>query len=207
MKDLDLNDPKRRRLMQASLVMGGLGALLSVRAAAAQRSAISMQLGWVPGGGQVGEVVAKRLGFYEREGIDLKIEPGAQYRWRGHRGLRPWADRTGLVQPIGHAGGVRGLPIKCFAVGVQRHPYAFFSLGKNPIRKPQDMIGKRIGIHATGMVLLKAMLARHQIPENQVSIVPIGSDMMPCSAAAWTPWPAGRPTSRRSRRWAPSASI
>ena len=76
MKDLDLNDPKRRRLMQASLVMGGLGALLSVRAAAAQRSAISMQLGWVPGGGQVGEVVAKRLGFYEREGIDLKIEPG-----------------------------------------------------------------------------------------------------------------------------------
>ena len=41
------------------------------------------------------------------------------------------------------------------------------------------MIGKRIGIHATGMVLLKAMLARHQIPENQVSIVPIGSDMMP----------------------------
>ena len=49
--------------MQASLVMGGLGALLSVRAAAAQRSAISMQLGWVPGGGQVGEVVAKRLGL------------------------------------------------------------------------------------------------------------------------------------------------
>ena len=29
------------------------------------------------------------------------------------------------------------------------------------------------------MVLLKAMLARHQIPESQVSIVPIGSDMMP----------------------------
>ena len=97
-----------------------------------------------------------------------------------------------------------GLPIG-FAVGVQRHPYAFFSLGKNPIRKPQDMIGKRIGIHATGMVL-KAMLARHQIPESQVSIVPIGSDMMPLLSGRVTPWPAGRPTSRRSRRWAPSAS-
>ena len=60
---------------------------------------------------------------------------------------------------------------------MQRHPYAFFSLGKNPIRKPQDMIGKRIGIHACGAA--QAMLARHQIPENQVSIVPIGSDMMP----------------------------
>ena len=124
-----------------------------------------MQLGWVPGGGQVGEVVAKRLGFYEREGIDLKIEPGG-----------PNIDGVAIV-----ASGVgepdrsrpahrscwrcpRDCRSRCFAVGVQRHPYAFFSLGKNPIRKPQDMIGKRIGIHATGMVLLKAMLARHQIP-------------------------------------------
>lgn len=180
MKDLDLNDPKRRRLMQASLVMGGLGALLSVRAAAAQRSAISMQLGWVPGGGQVGEVVAKRLGFYEREGIDLKIEPGGP----NIDGVAIVASGRGQTGQVSSSPSVmlavsEGLPIKCFAVGVQRHPYAFFSLGKNPIRKPQDMIGKRIGIHATGMVLLKAMLARHQIPENQVSIVPIGSDMMP----------------------------
>ena len=147
MKNLDLNDPKRRRLMQASLVMGGLGALLSVRAAAAQRSAISMQLGWVPGGGQVGEVVAKRLGFYEREGIDLKIEPGGP----NIDGVAIVASGRGQTGQVSSSPSVmlavsEGLPIKCFAVGVQRHPYAFFSLGKNPIRKPQDMIGKRIGI-------------------------------------------------------------
>jgi NitT/TauT family transport system substrate-binding protein len=58
---------------------GGLaasGALLSVRALATERAAVSMQLGWVPGGNQVGEVVAKRLGYYEQEGIDFKIQPG-----------------------------------------------------------------------------------------------------------------------------------
>ena len=31
----------------------------------------------------------------------------------------------------------QGLPIKCFAVGIQKHPYCFFSLKKKPIRKPR----------------------------------------------------------------------
>ena len=128
MKDLDLNDPKRRRLMQASLVMGGLGALLSA-AAAAQRSAISMQLGWVPGGGQVGEVVAKRLGFYEREGIDLKIEPGLHI------------DGVAIVASgRGQTGQVSSSPSSCCwrcprdcrssASPSACHPYAFFSLAR-----------------------------------------------------------------------------
>ena len=72
-----------------------------------------------------------------------------------------------------------GLPIKCIATGLQQHPYSFFSLKKNPIRTPHDMIGKRIGIQSTGMVLLKALLAKNKIPESQVNIVPIGADMMP----------------------------
>ena len=61
-----------------------------------------------------------------------------------------------------------GLPIKCIAVGLQQHPYTFFSLKKKPMRTPQDMIGKRIGIQSTGMVLLKALLAKNKIAESQV---------------------------------------
>ncbi len=74
-----LENPGRRRVLQTSLLAGGLaasGALLSVRALATERAAVSMQLGWVPGGNQVAEVVAKRLGYYEQEGIDFKIQPG-----------------------------------------------------------------------------------------------------------------------------------
>jgi len=164
-------------------MMGGLaasGALLSVRALAAQHVSVNMQLGWVPGGNQVGEVVAKRLGFYEQEGIDFNIQPGGP----NIDGVAIVASGRGQVGQVSSSPSVmlavsEGLPIKSFAVGVQRHPYAFFSLKKNPIRKPQDMIGKRIGIHATGMVLLKALMSKYKLTESQVNIVPVGSDMMP----------------------------
>ncbi|GAB7550250.1 ABC transporter substrate-binding protein [Cupriavidus sp. 8B] len=177
-----LDDPSRRRVLQASLLAAGLatGTLLSVRSFAADRAAVNMQLGWIPGGNQVGEVVAKRLGYYEQEGIDFKILPGGP----NVDGVAIVASGRGEAGQISSSPSVmlavsEGLPVQCFATGLQRHPYAFFSLKKAPIRTPQDMIGKRIGIHATGLVLLKALLVKHKIAESQVNIVPIGSDMMP----------------------------
>jgi NitT/TauT family transport system substrate-binding protein len=52
-------------------------------------------------------------------------------------------------------------------------------LKKNPIHEPKDMIGKRIGIQATGVILLRALLAANRIPEDKVKIVTIGAEMTP----------------------------
>jgi NitT/TauT family transport system substrate-binding protein len=71
------------------------------------------------------------------------------------------------------------IPVTCFAVGAQQHPYAFFSLPRSPIRKPEDMIGKKIGIQATGQILLTALLKKHNIPEDKVEKVIVGSDFTP----------------------------
>ena len=37
-----------------------------------------------------------------------------------------------------------GIPVKAFAAGYQKHPFTYFSLADNPIRTPEDMIGKTI---------------------------------------------------------------
>ena len=71
------------------------------------------------------------------------------------------------------------IPIMCFAVGAQEHPYAFFSLKKKPIRAPKDMVGKKVGIQSTGIILLRALLAKNKIDEKAVTIVTIGADMTP----------------------------
>src|SRR5258708_18897900 len=71
------------------------------------------------------------------------------------------------------------IPVICFAAGAQEHPYAFFSLKKNPIREPKDLIGKKVGIQATGIILLRALLAKNKIPDKDVQIVTIGADMSP----------------------------
>lgn len=179
----DSVDMTRRQLLGASVAAGGLavsGALLSVQALAADKVAVNMQLGWLAGGNQIGEVAAKRLGYYEQEGIDFSIQPGG-----------PNIDGVALIASGRYEAGQvssspsimlavsQDLPIKCFAAGLQQHPYTFFSLKKNPIRKAQDMVGKKIGIQSTGMVLLRALLAKNKIAEKDVNIIPIGSDMTP----------------------------
>ncbi len=146
-------DRNRRRLLAASAAGGLLGAgnLLSIGAHAAGKTKIDMQLGWLIGGNQIGEVVAKQLGYYEQEGIDFEIQPGGPnidgvaIVASGRYELGQVSSSPSLMLAVS-----QGLPIKCFAVGVQKHPYCFFSLKKKPIRTPQDMVGKKVGIQSTG---------------------------------------------------------
>lgn len=174
-----LSNARRRHVLKASLV-SAVGGLLSLDTFAQGKAGIKMQIGWLAGGNQIGEVVAKRLGYYEQEGIDFSLTPGG-----------PNVDGVAVVasgrQDVGQVSSSpsimlaasQGLPVKCFAVGAQRHPYCFFSLEKKPVRKPADFIGKKVGIQSTGVVLLRALLAQNNIPEKEVDIIPIGGDMSP----------------------------
>jgi len=175
-------DPARRRLLKTSLAAGGLaaGGFLSIDALAQGKARISMQLGWIPSVNQVGEVVAKRLGFYEQEGIEFAIQPGGP----NIDGVAIVASGRYEVGQVSSSPSVmlavsQGLPIKCFAVGAQKHPFTFFSLGKNPVRKPADLVGKKVGIPSTAAILLRALLAKNKIAEKDVTVVTIGSDMAP----------------------------
>jgi NitT/TauT family transport system substrate-binding protein len=178
-----LVNPQRRQIIKASLLTGGLaatGSLLTIQARAADKATVNMQLGWIAGGNQIGEVVAKRMGYYDAEGINLAIQPGGP----NVDGVAVVASGRYELGQVSSSPSVmlavsQGLPIKCFAVGAQRHPYCFFSLAKNPVRKPADLVGKKVGIQSTGMVLLRALLAKNKINEKDVNVIPIGADMMP----------------------------
>jgi NitT/TauT family transport system substrate-binding protein len=173
----------RRSFLKASLLTGGLaaaGGLISVQSRASGKTQINMQLGWLASVNNIGEVVAKRLGYFEQEGIDFTIQPGGPnidgvaVVASGHAALGEVSSSPSIMMAVS-----QGLPIKCFAVGAQRHPYAFFSLQKKPVRKPADLVGKKIGMQTTGMVLLRALLAQNKISEKDVDVVPIGSDLSP----------------------------
>jgi NitT/TauT family transport system substrate-binding protein len=159
------------------LVSGGL---LSFGARAAGKAPANLQLGWIPGVNQVGEVVAKRLGFYQQEGLDFAIQPGGP-NIDGVAIVASGRYEVGQVasSPSIMLAASQGLPIKCFAVAGQKHPFAFFSLPKAPVRKPADFVGKRVGIQSTSAVILRALLAKHKVPEKDVKVITIGPDLSP----------------------------
>lgn len=179
-----MKNTSRRHFLKAGTAAFGalaLPTIISSRGfAAAGTRTINMQLGWLGGGNQLGEVAAKHLGYFEEEKLDFVIQPGG-----------PSIDGVAIVasgrfeigqvssSPSLMLAASQGIPIRSFAVSAQEHPYAFFSLPKNPIKTPQDMVGKKIGIQATGKILLSALLKKHNIPDSDVEVVVIGADMTP----------------------------
>ncbi len=174
----------RRRMMKGAAAIGAgatvLGPMLSVTGNAQGKPAVNLQLGWLLSGNQIGEVCAKAMGYYDAEGIDLKFQAGGP-NIDGVAVVAAGRFETGQVSssPSLMLAASQDIPIKCFATGAQVHPYTFFSLKKNPVREPKDMIGKKVGIQATGVILLRALLAKNKIAEKDVTIVTIGADMAP----------------------------
>src|SRR5215468_5759690 len=154
--------------------------LISVEARGQGKTVVNMQLGWLLSGNQIGEVCAKQLGYYEQEGVEMRFQAGGP-NIDGVAVVAAGRFEVGQVSssPSLMLAASQDIPVVCFAAGLQEHPYAFFSLKKNPVREPKDLVGKRVGIQATGVILLRALLAKNKIPESEVKIVTIGADMSP----------------------------
>ena len=182
MRHLSSRQLRRRSLLKGGAATGFAAAALlpSGGFAQAKTQTINLQLGWLAGNNQIGEVSAKNLGYFEEEKLNVVIQPGG-----------PSIDGVAIVASGRHEIGQvssspslmlavsQKIPVMCFATGLQRHPYAYFSLPKKPVRTAKDLIGKKVGIQATAKVLLNALMKKHGIAEKDVEVVIIGSEMTP----------------------------
>jgi NitT/TauT family transport system substrate-binding protein len=186
---------RRRFLGGSALMAGGVafgGAVLSACASNASSSAsggggggggltkLNYQIAWVGDNGVLGEVVALEKGYYKDAGLDINFVPGGP-------SVDPVTMVAGGSSQVGQTSSSpaimlarsQGEPVKAFATGLQEHPYAYISLPKNPVHKPQDLVGKTVGIQATGQILLNALLAKNNIDPNSVKVQVLGSDFTP----------------------------
>lgn len=172
----------RRRFLSNAALVGGLAAtqtFVGIRAGkAADVAEVRMQLGWLASNGLIGEVAAQKKGFFTEQGINLTIVPGGP-NVDGVAGVAAGQSAIGQISssPSVMLARSAGMPVKAFLAGYRKHPFTYFSLKKAPIREPKDMIGKTIATQPTAFILLRALLAQNGIPEDQVKMVNMGSDM------------------------------
>jgi NitT/TauT family transport system substrate-binding protein len=165
-------------LTAAAILPGAV--LRAGRVNAAGETVINMQLGWIGGNGQIGEIAASKLGYFAEEGLALEITPGGP-NIDGVASVFSGSAQVGQISssPSIMLARSQGVPIKCIAAGYQEHPFSYFSLEDNPIREPKDMIGKTIGTNGTARILLSALLAKNGIAEDEVEVVVVGADLNP----------------------------
>ena len=144
---------------------------------------VTVKLKWVHQAQFAGQYMAKEKGFYKDEGLnvtltsftfenpslDSVIDGSALFGITG-------ADELLLKIQEGH-------PLKAIAVIYQINPVCAYSLSESNITKPQDFIGKTIGIERASDgtdinvgILYYAMMAKQSINRSQVNEVTIGYD-------------------------------
>lgn len=178
-------------------VLGGAGAFASVARAGANRltaydgyGTLNYRLSWIENAQFAGVYVADTQGLYEKAGFSsVHLLPGG-----------PTASPIESDVAVGHAfiapsqpdltaqAILKGASLKIVAALYQKNPFAILSLGRKPIPTPKDMIGKRIGVQASNMVIWNAFLAANRIKASDVHVVPVQFDLTPLTSGQVDGW-------------------
>lgn len=175
----------RRRFLKGGAVLGALAAgpgvtLLAPTASRADTAKVVIQYDWLMGNGQIGDVVAVHNGYFKDQGLEVEMNPGGPNSATlapvvsGQAGLGQFSGVSQLLLARS-----AGAPVRLFATGYQQAPFAYFSLPRAPVHKPEDLYGKRIGIQPTARATLDALIAKAKLDPSKLNISTMGFDMTP----------------------------
>ena len=152
---------------------------LVVAAALAASSASSFalekvvyQLDWLPGGDKAPVYVGKAKGFFEAEGIEVKIAQGRgstdaiTKMAAGHSDIGS-ADIVALLAAKAN----NDVPVTGVMNLFSQAPYAFFSLEKSNINSVKDLVGKQVASSpfTSSNVFFPYMMKSNGVEEKQVN--------------------------------------
>ena len=109
-------------------------------------------------------------GYYKHEGLDVTIKEGAGAQ-QAINLIASKEDDLASADFLVLANAVsKGAPVKAVFGYVQRNAWAVISFEDANLQKPQDLVGKTVGIIADHKVLLELLLRSNHIAPDQVTI-------------------------------------
>ncbi|WP_019400074.1 MULTISPECIES: ABC transporter substrate-binding protein [unclassified Chelatococcus] len=136
---------------------------------------MKLTLNFLAAGPNAGFMYAKKLGLYEKAGIDLTIEEGKGSGTTAQQVATGQTDVGFADAPAAMQLRTKGAPVKIVAPILQTNGFAIISLKEMGINTPQDLIGKTLAVQpgTAQTTLLEAILAANNIDKTKVNIVNI----------------------------------
>ncbi len=140
----------------------------------------TFQASWINDAEFTGYFTAMDKGFYAAEGLDLTYLPGGPDVIPESALIAGKADLT-LTTPDTTIQAIvdQGAPFKIIGTQYQKNPLGVVSLAKNPIKKPEDLIGKTLAVPPVNVISVEAMLKISGVDRSKVNIVPYAYDPTP----------------------------
>jgi ABC-type nitrate/sulfonate/bicarbonate transport system substrate-binding protein len=192
------------RLAGGVALLGGLGtvgdAVLGGAqvAGAASLTPISFQLGWLTNTEFAGTYLAASKGYYAKAGLEVKVLPGEGVDVEGIVGAGKAIVGDSNADTCS-AAVAQGADLKIIGAKYQKNPFCMISSAKKPIKTPQELIGKKVGVNAYNFTGWSTFLAINGISKSQVDTVNEGYTSGPEALAdgrvdAWMGFITNEPT-------------
>ena len=146
----------------------------------AQAKRLNVQLLWIKNVEFAGYWIADDQGMYTNEGVTPNFLAGGPDVVVENVIAGGGAD-VGVTGGIGFVTDAiaAGSDFVVFATGYQTAPAGLLSLASNPVRTPQDLVGKKIGAQQGAHQIIDAIFSINGLPAGQYTFVPVGFDPAP----------------------------
>ena len=140
----------------------------------------TLQASWINDAEFAGYFTAIDKGYYADEGLDLTYLSGGPDVIPETALIAGKADIT-LTTPDTTvlAISTQGAPFKIIGAQYQKNPIGIVSLASNPIKTPQDLVGKTLAVPPVNVISVEAMLKISGVDRAAVNIVPYAYDPTP----------------------------
>jgi len=140
---------------------------------------IGYQLSWLKNFQFAGEYIADHKGYYRRFGLEVDLLAGGPNAIVDPM-LVSGRVLVGQSHPETMANAIaKGAALTCIGAGYQKNVNCIMSLAKTPLVKPQDLIGKRIGLQTGNLVVWHVFLKLNRIDPSKITVVPVQFDFSP----------------------------
>lgn len=149
---------------------------------------IDYQLSWVKNVEFGGSYIADTKGYYQAEGVKANLIAGGPNTAPEPLVASNKALVAVSVPEFTATAREKGAKIKIIAAHFQKNPFAIMSLATSPIRNPQGMVGKKIGVQADNLPVWRAFLKANHINPSTVHRVPVQFDPQPLVSGEVDGW-------------------
>jgi ABC-type nitrate/sulfonate/bicarbonate transport system substrate-binding protein len=145
---------------------------------------------WVPDVETGGEYVAESKGFWTQQGFSsVTITPSGPNAPAQEQVISTGKGLVAVTSLDSTAAAIqKGLPIVVIGAQYQKNPFAIMSAATKPIRTPQDMIGKKIGVQSPNDAVWAAFLKANNIDPSKVNKVTVQFDPTPLTQGQVDGW-------------------
>ncbi len=158
--------------------------------AAGSLGALTVVGPWVPDVETGGEYIADAKGYWTKQGFSsVTIIPAGPNAPPQETTVETGKAFYGISSLDATSAAIeKGFTLVVIGAEYQNSPFAIMSPASKPIKTPQDMIGKKIGVGSDNDAVWGELLQVNHISKSQVTTVPVGFDPTPLTQGTVDGW-------------------